>query len=305
MSFSAPWRAMAERPATSNRLATVLGGILCYGLVATSAAAQANSNISAALPASETLPFRVRVINYGNLTAPLTVAFRYTPLVPGAAGEAEILPGPTRWKLNAVFRNLPPASKLGSEYLTYVLWCVTPEGRSLNLGEVELTGTDGHVKAKVNLQRFGLIVTAEPYLAVGRPNKAVALEADIAPGTATGLPVTEVASELLSEPIGAGIVKGDPPPTDPAAPVEIEEARRAIGVARAAGAEQYAPDTFATAERLLHLAEDQQARGVQRKDVTDTASEAVFIAEDARVLAVTRKERAQGARAVGTHEPSP
>lgn len=297
---------MAKQATMTGRSASVLAGILCHALVAAAAVAQTSSAGLSALQPSETVPFPVRVVDYGDLAAPATIVFRYTPLVPGAAGQAEILPGPTRWKLSAAFANLPPASRLGSEYLTYVLWCVTPEGRSLNLGEVELTGTDGHLNTKVNLRRFGLIVTAEPYLAVSRPNKAVVFEADVAPGSSTGVSVTKVNCQLLTVPIGAATLRADPPSaSDAAEPLAIEEARRAVAVARAAGAEQYAPDTFGTAERLLHLAEDQQARGVQRKDVVDTGSEAVFIAEDARVLAVTRRKRALAAPAASRPNSRP
>jgi hypothetical protein len=294
---------MAKITPIASKLVSVPAAILCQVLIATGAA-QAGPGNSAALQASETVPFGVRVMDYGNLATPLTVVFRYMPSVPGAVGQAEILPGPNWWKLDAVFRNLPPASTLGGEYLTYVLWCVTPEGRSLNLGELELTGTDAHINTKVNLHRFGLIVTAEPYLAVSRPNKAVAFVADIAPGAA--IPVAQVTCELLSVPIGTGTVPTDPPhATDPNEPLVIEEARRAIAVARAAGAKEYAPDTFGTAQRLLHLAEDQQERGVPRKDVVDTGSEAVFIAEDARVLAVMRRKRAREASAAAAHNSSP
>jgi hypothetical protein len=296
---------MAKTTTITSRALRVLAAVLCDVFIAVGAA-QAGPGNSPTLRASETVPFPVRVMDYGNLAGPLSIVFRYTPSVPGAAGQAEILPGPTWWKLDAFFQNLPPASKLGSAYLTYVLWCVTPEGRTLNLGEVELTGTDGHIKTKVNLRRFGLIVTAEPYLAVSRPNKAVAFVADVAPSATPAIPVAQVTCELLSVPIGTGTVPADPPhPTDPNEPLVIEEARRAVAVARAEGAKQYAPDTFGTAERLLQLAEDQQARGVPRKDVTDTGSEAVFIAEDARVLAVTRRKRAQETSAAATQSSSP
>ena len=254
----------------------------------------------------ETISFPVRVVDYGNLAAPLAIVFRYTALVNGAAGQAEIVPGPTKWKINAAFTKLPPASRLGSEYLTYVLWCITPQGRSINLGEVTLTGTDGHLDAKLNLRRFGLIITAEPYLAVSRPNKAVVFEADVAPGSSAGLSVTQVNCELLTTPIGAGTTETDPPRTkDADEPLVIEEARRALAVARAAGAEEYAPDTFGTAQQLLDLAEDQQKRGEKLKDVVDTGSEAVFIAEDARVLAVTRQKRARETRTATSHDTSP
>ncbi|HXJ92291.1 MAG TPA: hypothetical protein VMT20_05365 [Terriglobia bacterium] len=295
---------MTRRTTITGKLAKVLAGTLWCASV--SAASPAGSGRQPTLPPSETVPFPVRVMDYGNLTAPLTIVFRYTALASGAAGQAEILPGPTKWKINAAFTNLSPASRLGSEYLTYVLWCITPEGRSINLGEVTLTGTDGQLDAKLNLRRFGLIITAEPYLSVSRPNKAVAFEADVAPDSSPRPSVTQVNCELLSIPIGAGTAQADPVRTkDPDEPLVIEEARRAIAVARAAGAEEYAPDTFGTAQQLLRLAQDQQERGEKKKDVVDTGGEAVFIAEDARVLAVTRQKRAREARTAASHDTSP
>lgn len=305
LSFSMPRQAMAGRRTMTGKSASVLAGIVWFASMAASPV-HVRSSTSPRADLSKTTPLRVRVMDYGTIAAPLTIVFRYTPLVPGAAGQAEILPGPTWWKLNADFRNLPPASELGSEYLTYVLWCITPEGRSLNLGEVELTGTGGHLNTKLNMRRFGLIVTAEPYLAVSQPNKAVVFEADVAPGSGTAVPVAHVTCELLSAPIGTAAIHADSPhATDPAEPLVIEEARRAIAVARAEGAEEYAPGTFSTAERLLHLAEDQQARGARRKDIVDTGSEAVFIAEDARVLAVTRRKRARETSAANAPEGTP
>jgi hypothetical protein len=297
---------MAKQTMLTGGPLSVLAGILCHALVAAGSAPQGGSVVPSAAQPPETVPFPVKVMDYGSLAAPLTISFRYTSLVPGAAGQAEILREPAKWKINASFANLPLASRLGNGYLTYVLWCITPEGRSINLGEVEIVGTDGHLDTKVNLPRFGLIVTAEPYLAVSQPNKAVAFEADVAPGSATRVSVSQATCALLSVPIGVGTAQDDPArATDPATPLVIVEAHRAISVARAAGAEEYAPDTFATAQKLLRLAEDQQARGAKKKDVDDAGSEAVFIAEDARVLAVTRQKPARETHAASSHDPPP
>lgn len=233
----------------------------------------------------------VRVMDYSSLTAPITVLFRYTPLAPGAAGQAVIEPTRFALKIHATVEKLPPASGLGQAYLTYVLWAVTPEGRATNLGEIDLTGSDGKLNAKMVPSHFGLIVTAEPYFAVSRPGKSVVLEADLAPGAKPVLPVSQASCELLATSVGANFGDpGSPASNDPSAPVVIEEARRAIEVARKSGAQQFAPETLATAEHLLQLARDQQARGVPRKDVVDTSSEAALVAEDARVLAVKRQK---------------
>jgi len=180
----------------------------------------------------------VRVMNYKGLTSPLTVVFRYTTLVPGAAGQAEIDPSRFGLKIHGSFSKLPPASRLGLEYLTYVLWAVTPEGRAVNLGEISLAGDEGRISAKMVPSRFGLIVTAESYFAVSRPSNAVAFEADLPPGAKASVLVSQASCELLTSPVGAQLTDSSSRAvSDPAAPLVIEEARRAIGAARRSGAE--------------------------------------------------------------------
>jgi hypothetical protein len=280
--------------AKNARTAPLLVSLLVAGCarILAAAAGPAPARPDGVLGQADTVELPARVMDFRSAPGPLTVIFRYTPLVADAVGRADIQPWKAAWKLHAEFANLPPASRLGDEYLTYVLWNVSPEGRTSNLGEVELTGTEGQITTKISTLRFGLIVTAEPYFAVSQPSNAVALQADVAPGTTPGIPVTQVTCKLLSTPLGAdpaaarSFVAGDP-----AAPLIFEEARRAIAAARRAGGEQYASETLHTAEQLLRLAQDQQAAGAPKKDVTDTGSEAVLIAEDARVLAVTRRTR--------------
>ena len=234
----------------------------------------------------------VRIMDLSTLAAPMTVVFRYTSLVPGAAGQAEIAPGRPSLRIHATVAKLPPASQVRPGYLAYVLWAVTPEGRASNLGEIDMTGAEGQLNTKMVPSRFGLIITAEPYFAVSRPGKAVVFEADLAPGEAA-VPLSQASCELLNSPAGTDPAGPDPPvASDPAAPSILEEGRRAIAVAKQAGAQQFAPETLATAAHLLQLASDQQARGLPRKDVVETGSEAVLVAEDARVLAVKRQRRA-------------
>lgn len=265
-----------------------------YSRIPANGASSAPARPNGAPSQGETVELPVRVMDFSSMPGPLTVIFRYTPLVTGAGGRADIQPWKTAWKLRGAFGNLPPASRLGGEYITYVLWSVSPEGRTSNLGEITLEGAQGQISTKINTLRFGMIVTAEPYFAVSQPSSAVAFQADVAPGATPGIPVTQVTCKLLSTPLGVDPASAKSSlAADPAGPLLFEEARRAIAAAKTAGAEQYAPDTLRTAEQLLRLAQDQQAGGAPEKDVTDTGSEAVLIAEDARVLAVARRAHAQ------------
>jgi hypothetical protein len=271
-----------------------LSSLIIVGVLQ-SLAGSANPGQTAGLRESPSTETRsVRVMDFRSLTAPLTVALRYTALLPGAAGQAEIEPGRVGLKIHLIADELPPASQLRPECLTYVLWAVTPEGRASNLGEIQLSGAEGRLNTKMVPSRFGLIVTAEPYFAVSQPSKTVVFEADLAPGSTAVVSVTHASCELLTAPVGADIVAPSHPAAgDPGAPLILEEARRAIAVAQRAGAQQFAPETLATAEQLLQLAEDQEAHGAAKKDVIDTGSEAVLIGEDARVLAVKRQQRAR------------
>ena len=79
-------------------------------------------------------------------------------------------------EIEVEFDNLHPANKLGSEYLTYVLWAIMAEGRTSNLGEVLLNGTKGKLNVSTDLQVFGLVVTAEPYHSVTRPSDLIVME---------------------------------------------------------------------------------------------------------------------------------
>src|SRR5437879_1333482 len=108
-------------------------------------------------------------------------AFQATELMAGASGEAKVETKRTNVAIDAKFQGMEDATKFGLEYLTYVLWAVSPEGRAVNLGEVALDKGNAHVKVVTDMQTFGLIVTAEPYFAVNQPGNMVMLES-VVPG---------------------------------------------------------------------------------------------------------------------------
>jgi hypothetical protein len=117
-----------------------------------------------------------KAINYRHRSGATKVDFRGTALMPQARGEAKVDSKQGRIEIDAKFDRLAPATQFGPEYLTYVLWAVTPEGRATNLGEVLLRGDGSKLDVTTDFQAFGLIVTAEPYFAVTQPSDVVVME---------------------------------------------------------------------------------------------------------------------------------
>ncbi len=100
-------------------------------------------------------------------------------------------------EIEVEFDNLQPATKNGAEYLTYVLWAITPEGRTANLGEVLLNGTKSKLDVTTELQVFGLVVTAEPYFAVTQPSDLVVMENVVRADTKGKIEEIDAKYELL------------------------------------------------------------------------------------------------------------
>jgi hypothetical protein len=243
----------------------------------------------------------VKVFDYQNQSFPTSIELRGTALLPAAQGTANFVGKVGDLDFTASFTGLPPASKFGAEYLTYVLWAVTPEGRPVNVAEilVEATNTrlvapSGKRKVTTDLKAFGFVVTAEPYFAVTTPSDVVIMEDEAKPEASTRIEDIEIKYDLLPRGYYAMNVNPRevrPVAVDPSATFEILEARHAVQIARWAGADRYAPETLGVAAQLLQGAEAEQGRKkADPKLVMKTAREAVETAEDARVLALRRKE---------------
>jgi len=187
------------------------------------------------------------------------------------------------------FDGLQPATRNGAEYLTYVLWAITPEGRTSNLGEVLLNGTRSKLDVTTDLQVFGLVVTAEPYYAVSQPSDLVVMENVVRADTAGKIEPIDAKFELLQRGQYARLSNPLALKLDSKLPLELYEGRNAVQIARATGAERFAPETFQKAEKSLAEAEAYQARNAGRKSVAMTAREAVQMAEDSRAIAVKRQ----------------
>jgi outer membrane protein OmpA-like peptidoglycan-associated protein len=291
--------ALAAKRRTNVKKATiclVVTGIL--GLATVPGSAQTPGSKPAAASVSRT----TKAVNFRRAGGSTKLDFHGTELLPSAGGEAKVESKSNRIEIDAKFESLEEATKFGLEYLTYVLWAVSPQGRAVNLGEVVLNHGSGHVKAISDMQTFGMIVTAEPYFAVQQPGNVVVLENVIPADTLSKVENIDARYELL----GRGVYSSSNTKIENAifgidrkTPLELFEARNAVRIARIALADKYAPSIMSKADQQLKGAEDVYRSGRDKKSVDAAAREVVETAEEARVMAVKQKaeEDAQGAMA--------
>lgn len=230
-----------------------------------------------------------KAINYRHRSGATKIDFKGTSNMPESKGEAKVESKQGYIEIEVEYRNLKPANVHGPEYLTYVLWAVTPEGRATNLGEILLNGTSSKLNVTTELQAFGLIVTAEPYFAVTQPSDVIVMENVVRPDTVGKVDEIDAKFELLQRGQYSTLA-GPRAVIDPKVPLELYEARSALHIARATGAEKYAAETIKKSADLLAQAEGYQARKAGNKPVSMIARESVQTAEDARVLTLKRRE---------------
>jgi len=243
----------------------------------------------------------IKAINYFHRSGTTPIGFSGTTLLPDARGSATVESRRGRMVIDAKFDHLQPPNRFGPEYLTYVLWAITSEGRPQNLGEILLDGSKSAINVTTDLQAFGLIVTAEPYYAVMQPSDVVVLENQVRPETTGKIEQVDAKYELL--PRGQYVANVNPanlPATksDHKVPLELDEARNAVQLAETAQADQYAQESLQKARTELQNAEGFQHSHAGSKQVITAAREAVQDAEDARVITLRkmRQEQAQKER---------
>jgi outer membrane protein OmpA-like peptidoglycan-associated protein len=236
-----------------------------------------------------------KAVNYRHRGGSTTVDFKGTELMPEVGGHAKVDGKAGRLAISVDLTHLRPATSFGGQYLTYVLWAITPEGRSVNLGEV-LPGDNGKEKIDVttDLQAFGMIVTAEPYYAVTHPSSKVVAENILRQETKGFEESIDAKFDVLEGKQYTIDVPAEQLPStqaDGRVPLDLLEARNAVAIAKAAGAKQYASDSLAKAEDMLQRAEDYLQRKQGRTPIGTAARGATQMAEDARVLTLRRKEQ--------------
>ena len=276
--------------------------LLAVGItLSLSAFAQTNSQTIDGVEHMNTTPtFRVTVIsrsvqavNYKHRSGSSKLDFAGTDLMPSANGVAEVNSKRGSIAIEAEFGDLQKPTTFGNEYLTYVLWAISPEGRAVNLGEVLLGGNHrSKLNVTTDLQAFALIVTAEPYYAVRQPSNAVVLENVVRDTTKGTTEAVNAKYELMER--GGYIPTGykfDPVVLNANLPLEFFEARNAVRIAQSEGAEQYAGDSYRHAVQLMDHADEYAIRKHQdRKPLIAVSREAVQTAEDAREIAVKKMD---------------
>ncbi len=250
----------------------------------------------------------VKAVNYQYREGPTRVDFRGTVLLPQAKGDAVVESKAGRVEINAHFEHMAPPSRYGPEYLTYVLWAITPEGHAKSLGEVLANGSDrAHLVVTTDMQTFGLIVTAEPYSAVRQPSDVVVAENEIRPDTMGRVEPIQARFELLPRGEYTYNLPTDLRALRPTGPslsmveyesvLELYQAQNAVQIARAQQADRYAPDVMQKADFLLQQARDFQTNKAGRSNVVTVARQAAQTAEDARLIAAQRMQGDDLARA--------
>ena len=259
----------------------------------------------AVAPATATTVVRTtKAMHYRLQGGTTKVDFRGTDLLRSASGEARVEGKKTNFEIDAKFDGLEDATKFGLEYLTYVLWAVSPQGRPVNLGEVSLDKNgSAHIKAYTDLQSFGMIVTAEPYFAVTQPGNMVAIESASISGAATQ--DIDAKYELVTRGTYSSTnthIQDAIFGIDSKTPLELFEARNAVRIAHIAAADKYAASILSKAGQQLMHAEDVYRQKQNKAAVEAAAKEATETAEEARLMAVKQKAEDDAQAAAAARE---
>jgi outer membrane protein OmpA-like peptidoglycan-associated protein len=279
-----------------HTLLFVIGSVLSL-----SAFAQASPQDSIALVPAQPVPAYVvdetsrtaDAIDYQHRGGATDVDLAGTALLPSADGKAKVRSKRGTMEVEATFGNLQSPTTFGTEYLTYVMWAISPDGHAVNLGEILIGGNDrSKLTATTDLQAFALIVTAEPYFAVRQPSNVVVLENVVGAGTQGTSEAVHAKYELMER--GGYIPTGykfDPVVLDAKLPLEFLEARNAVRIAKSEGAEQYAGESYQHAVQLMNSADGYAIeKHSDQKELIAKSRETVQTAEDAREIAVKRIE---------------
>ncbi|HEX3371235.1 MAG TPA: OmpA family protein [Candidatus Acidoferrales bacterium] len=243
----------------------------------------------------------VKAVKYAHRSGSTKIDFEGTDLMNSARGEAKVDSHRGAMEVKAEFWAMEKPTSFGAEYLTYVLWAISPEGRQVNLGEILIGGNSrSKLDVTTDLQAFALIVTAEPYYAVRRPSNVVVMENIIRPDTVGTTEVMDAKYELIDR--GGYVPTGfkfDPIVLNAKLPLEFFEARNALRIAQSAGAENYAKSSYDNAVDQMKQADDMAIhKGADRKKLSSTSRLVVQTSEDAREISVkhTDELRAEEAR---------
>jgi outer membrane protein OmpA-like peptidoglycan-associated protein len=277
-----------------RKLASICAVAFC---VANSLAAQGQSASPSVSTSSSTTAVKTGAVSRTSKAVhyrqggTLKTQFQATELMPAASGEAKVEGKKTNATIDAKFQGMDEATKFGLEYLTYVLWAVSPQGRAENLGELTLDKGNAHLKTSTDMQTFGLIVTAEPYFAVNQPGNMVVMESVVPENMARE---EEISAKY--ELVGRGTYSATNERIqnaifgiDRSTPIQLFEARNAVRIAHIAAGDRYASSILAKADQQLKQAEDAYRQKQGKPAIESAARETTQTAEEARTMAVKQK----------------
>ena len=265
--------------------------LLVVAAVAAMGVAAAAHQASTAAPGATVVGKSINAIGYTAGGGSTKIDLKATGTVPQAAGEAQVEAKQGITNIEVKVKGLVPPGKLGTEFLTYALWVVSTEGQPSNVGELLINDSgEATLKATTRLQTFSLFVTAEPYFAVRLPSEVVVLRNELRKDTKGRIfPVSEyklmtrAQYQKLGNPLALEVDLKK-------VPLDMYQARNAVEIARARGAEKYAPEIFAKAEGGLQIAERDLATKANKREIVTRARTTVQAAEDARALTLQRQE---------------
>jgi outer membrane protein OmpA-like peptidoglycan-associated protein len=260
-----------------DTIVVVSSFLIAAGLAVPARAADVDTRSTVALTYREGSGTQVDLVGRGQTT--------------GTVGKADVKRSEGRTRVKLKLEALPHPQSLGSLYTTYMLWAVAPEGRAESLAELPHSKSFD-VDATTAMPTFSLIVTAEPDSAVTRPGPRLVAENAVNDETKGRLQSAKVEYETADE--RAIAVRGGP---DFKTPLPVLGARRAVELARAAGADRYADGELKEAEIKLATAEQLwSGRDKLSKEADVAARDAMRLAEHARSLTGERAEAAGLAR---------
>lgn len=282
--------------------ATALRAIAAVALVtAAMAPVRANTLDTPPLRRVEVTEPDGQILSYRHLAGSTDVLMRGTRFARAAQVKLKIgsRPGFVELDINrGGITGLPPAHKVGKDFLTYVLWAVSVDGRASNLGEITFEG-DRAVPVNVTTpyQTFWLMVTAEPNFAVVDPSRHVVLYS-VRPSSTSANNAVPIDSDLFFFTRYA-VYANEAGHLVPAVPNQLLQARKAVELAsksevligKPARADDNDEEGFtrrALAEATTFLARAEQAfsRDPRSQEVVQFARTAAQSAENARALAM-------------------
>jgi len=243
------------------------------------------------VPPANVISKSIKAVGYEVGGGSTKMLFVGTSAAPNASGEAKVEAKTAGTNIELKIKAMPQPTALGAEFLTYVLWTITPDGSPTNLGEVPIEKNgEGKLEASAQSQTFAMIITAEPYSAVSLPSEIVVLENDTRKNT-KGKIYPNNSYKLMKRSEYSKL--GNPLALTPDlknVPLDMYEARNAVDIAKSQGAEKYAPDVFSKANGSLQMAENSLASKADKSKVITDARQTIQFAEDARALSAERQE---------------